>query len=99
MTLTNIPKISSGKSLVHALTTISKQQLTYSVNRKSGPLILANKPPFRPLNAQTFKQCTLIQVLAITVGSLDHFIKDCPQNQAMNRYPQCKASNPQKSST
>ena len=27
-------------------------------------------------------------------GSLDHFIKDCPQNQAMNKYPQHKPSNP-----
>ena len=27
-------------------------------------------------------------------GSEDHFIKDCPQNQAMNRYPQHKPSNP-----
>ena len=26
-------------------------------------------------------------------GSLDHFVKDCPQNQDMNKYPQHKPSN------
>ena len=49
-------KISSGKSLVPVLTTFSKQQLTYSINRKLGPLILANNLPYRPMNAQTSSQ-------------------------------------------
>ena len=80
MTLTNILKISSGKSLVPALTTISKEQLTYSINRKLGPLILANNP-FRPLNAQTFKQCTLIQVLAIAVGPLTTSSRTAPKTR------------------
>ena len=70
MTLTNIPKISSEKSVVPALTTISKQQLTYSINKKLGPLILANNLPYRPLNAHTFKQYALTQVLSITMGPL-----------------------------
>ena len=75
------------------LPTISKQQLTYSISRKLGPLILANNPPFRPLNAQTQAMHTNSGACHCC-GSLDHFIKDCPQNQAMNRYPQHKPSNP-----
>ena len=81
MTLTNILKISSGKSLVPALTTISKQQLTYGINRKLGPLILANSPSFRPLNAQTFKQCALMQVLAIAVGPLTTSSRTAPKTR------------------
>ena len=81
MTWTNILKISSGKSLVPALTTILKQQLTYSINRKLGPLILANNPPFRPQNAQTFKQCALIQVLAIAVVPLTTSSRTSPKTR------------------
>ena len=79
MTLKNIPKISSGKGLIPGLTTISMQQLTYSINRKLGTLILANNLPYRPLNAQTFKQCTLTQVLAIAVGSLTTSLRTAPK--------------------
>ena len=45
-------------------------------------------------------ECLHIQVMHTNSGacyhggSLDHFIKDCPQNKAMNKYPQHKPSNP-----
>ena len=45
-------------------------------------------------------ECSDIQTMCTNSGachhcrSLGHFIKNCPQNQAMNKYPQHKPSNP-----
>ena len=89
MSLTNIPNISSGKSLVPALTTISKQHKHEIRSTDFG----------QQSSIQT-TECSDIQAMCTNSGAchccgpLDHFIKDCPQNQAMNKYPQHKPSNP-----